>query len=611
MNFLNDQQGKMNVIDLSTFYFVRLFRGFSLSVQPGKMFLAVIIVILMYATGWLLDFLAGSRYSVLSDDIYDFNNSSEIAWYAANCKISEGSVANVKEFREAAIDSYTSQLLEVMALPVMKETIGDNPLRMIRSGQIGDILCEKYSSMFERNYNALAERHAITRANMIAGFSRNKQVSEEDKLEFDFQQMQLLDDIDAVYSQVSHAMVDGKAEEDVSALLGKVITVNTSLAGQEFATDQRICTSLKTEITDVITLARAVKVSQAMRGKGVFAAIADFKLTRLHNLAVSLVLLDFEKVKDIAYELAFGSIWMFRNHMFYVVVLYLAAFCVYAVFGGAICRIAALQVTRQEHVGTIEALLFSFRRFRQLFLVPVMPLLVAVVCGLGVTLLSWLSLIPIIGPVIMTISMAVMFGLGCLMAVVIIGLTVGHGLMYPAVTVDNADAFDAMSRAFTYILRKPWHLTAYTFIAAIYGIICYVFLRSFVLIVFACVRVCFTPGWDIDAIWPLPSFTNLMPAVQWHQLAGADTIYATIIILACQLFALALPAYALSYYYTTSTQIYIMLRKHEDEIELSECYLETHVNELFEEISFQTTQNTPQSETSDTCKSPLDTDTPA
>ncbi|MBN2843568.1 MAG: hypothetical protein JXM68_10780, partial [Sedimentisphaerales bacterium] len=82
------------------------------------------------------------------------------------------------------------------------------------------------------------------------------------------------------------------------------------------------------------------------------------------------------------------------------------------------------------------------------------------------------------------------------------------------------------------------------------------------------------------------SFTALLPAIQWHLLSGGEAVCAWLIRLACQSVVLILPAYACSYYYTTATQIYVMLRKHEDEIDLSECYLETHVNELFEGISF-------------------------
>ncbi|MBN2844234.1 MAG: hypothetical protein JXM68_14200, partial [Sedimentisphaerales bacterium] len=506
MNYPDDQQGKMNVIDLSTFYFVRLFRGFSLSVQPGKILLAIIIVLALYGAGWLLDFLAGGSHSVVSDDIYDFNKSSEIAWYAGNLSKADDSITDVKEFRRVTVENHTEKLIDVMSLPVMKDSAGENSLELIRSGAVKSLLQDKYCILYEKCMQALPVRYKITHANMIEGFNRSKQASKEDKMEFNFQQRQLLDDIDKAYTQIGYAMIDGRVDGDIDLLLGKVITVDVKLTGKEYSDDLLYYAGLKKEVADVITLAQAMKTAQAIEGRGVFSAIADFKLTRLHNLAVSLVLLDFEQVKDIIYELAFGSVWMFRYHPYYVLILYLVAFGIYAIFGGAICRISALQVTRQEHVGTIESLHFSFRHFRQLFLVPVMPILVVAGCGLIILVSSWLSLIPYIGPLFMTLSLVVIFGLGFLMAIVTIGLVVGHGLMYPAVAVDDADAFDAMSRAFTYIIRKPWHLAAYAFIAAIYGIICYVFLRSFLLILFACVRESFASGWDIDVVWPVPSF---------------------------------------------------------------------------------------------------------
>ncbi len=582
MSYLDEKPERVNIVDLSTFYFVRLFRGFSMSVQPGKIVLAVLIVISLYAVGWVLDLVAGSSHSVVSSNIYDFNSGSEIAWYAENCKQQNGTTGNVKNFRMAVIDGYTEQLLDILEMGFLADTVGDNPVELIRSGQVYDKLEKEYAALYEQCKGQLNERYEITRANTIESFGRSKATVINNESEFDFQQMRLLDDIDEKYIELSNAMVDGLVDYTNDDVLNNVVTIDVSKTGKDYSVDLVEYKKIRADIKHTILLARAMKISTAMDGKGVFEAFAEFKLTRIHDLAVSLVLLDFAQVKDNIYDLAFGSIWMVKNHTVYVVFLYLAAFTIYSILGGAICRISALQITRQEHVGAIEALQFSIRRFKTFMMIPIVPTMVIVIIGAIIALASVPGLIPYFGPVYLSVVMVILFFLGCLMTIVIIGLIVGHGLMYPAVAVDNSDAFDSMSRAFTYILHRPWHLAVYTFIASVYGIICYVFLRSFILIVFASVRTSLGPLWDIDAIWPLPTFTVLLPDIQWHLLCcgGASTAY--LIRIGCLAFALLLPAYACSYYYTTATQIYILLRKHEDGVELDECYLETHINELFD-----------------------------
>ena len=585
MSDLNEKSDRVNIIDLSSFYFVRLFRGFSMSVQPGKMILAIIAVILLSFVGSLLDLLSGADNTVVSDDIYNFDHSSEIAWYAENCKIGGGDLSSVKEFRIAVIDGYTENILELIEKPVIKEAVGANPLEKVRSGKVYGLLEDKYSSIYEECRQQLKERYDITRKNTIEGFGRNKLASSEDISQFDFQQMRLLNEIEDKYFQIHQAMADGKLDMPAEDIVSQVIKVDVSAQGEAYKTDLEEYKSIKKKVIDVISLARALKIAKAMEGRGVFDAFAEFNLTRFHDLAVSLVLLDFEQVKNIVYDLAFGVVWMVKYHSVYFCFMYIIAFSILAIFGGAICRISALQITRGEHVGSMEALQFTWRRYKEFVVIPILPSLFVVVLGAAIAACSVCGSIPLVGPAFTAILLVLIFALGFLMAVVILGLTIGHGLMYPAVAVDNSDSFDSMSRAFTYIMHKPWHLASYTFIASVYGIICYVFLRSFVLIVFASVRTGFSPMWDIDAIWPIPTFTHLLPAIQWHLLCGSDTATAWLLRLGCLAIVLLLPGYACSYYYTTATQIYVLLRKHEDGTDMKECYLETHIDELLEECS--------------------------
>ena len=58
-------------------------------------------------------------------------------------------------------------------------------------------------------------------------------------------------------------------------------------------------------------------------------------------------------------EIAGGACWLFRFHWLYGVVLTVAVLAIWSLFGGAICRVSALQVARDERIGAMRALKFS------------------------------------------------------------------------------------------------------------------------------------------------------------------------------------------------------------------------------------------------------------
>ena len=51
-----------------------------------------------------------------------------------------------------------------------------------------------------------------------------------------------------------------------------------------------------------------------------------------------------------------------------------------------------------------------------------------------------------------------------------IGGILGAGLLFPAVSAEGTDAFDAVSRAFSYVFSKPWKLLLYHLVGLAYAV---------------------------------------------------------------------------------------------------------------------------------------------
>ena len=134
----------------------------------------------------------------------------------------------------------------------------------------------------------------------------------------------------------------------------------------------------------------------------------------------------------------------------------------------------------------VQALRFSSGKFLSFFAAPLIPLIIILVLGLflffGGLLLGnlggWLAWI-------MGILFPIALVLGLLIAFLAIGLGGGCGLMYPTIAVEGSDAFDAISRSFSYVFARPWRTVAYGVIALVYGTICYLFVRLFAFIALA------------------------------------------------------------------------------------------------------------------------------
>lgn len=287
----------------------------------------------------------------------------------------------------------------------------------------------------------------------------------------------------------------------------------------------------------------------------------------------------------------------------------------WAFFGGAICRMAAVQLARNEKVGLREALAFAKQRIRSYFFGPVLPLLFLglltfflIIFGLliGHTyFFGDIFLVPLFYPLVL------IFGL--IMAVVLVGL-VGYPLMNPTISTEGTDSFDALSRSYSYVYQAPWQYVWYSFLALLYGavLIFFVGMMGSLMVYLGKWGLSQAP-WLYSAetnrdrephylfVWTPTSFgwrdVFLMDsphavAEPRHTASGIVTtgyrmsdeymknvsipnyIGTVFVSIWIYLFFLLILGFGYSYFWTASTLIYLLMRRHVDDTELDEVYLE-------------------------------------
>jgi hypothetical protein len=312
---------------------------------------------------------------------------------------------------------------------------------------------------------------------------------------------------------------------------------------------------------------------------GVFSTLWHFGRERFHGALYSLFALNIAGVAENIAGCFRAIAWAFRYHFIYCIIFAAAKLAVISVAAGAICRIAALQFARGEKPGLMEALRFGAKKFLSLFTAPLVPLGIIIFIGVFVFLLGLIGNIPAAGELIMGIFMPLAFLAGSLIAVVLIGTVAGFNLMFPAVAYDGSDCFDAISRSFNYVYSRPWRMGFYTAVAAVYGAICYVFVRFFAFLLLAATYALLDIGIfgqaggasKLARVWTRPTFVSLAPggevSMNWSEGFAAFLI---------QLFLLVVVglviSFIISFYFSANTIIYSLMRNRVDNTALEDVY---------------------------------------
>lgn len=255
------------------------------------------------------------------------------------------------------------------------------------------------------------------------------------------------------------------------------------------------------------------------------------------------------------------------------------ALCVWAIFGGAVGRMSAVQFARDQKLGIRTALNFAGLRFFAYVSAPLLPLagvaaLVAL-CAVG----GLLGRIPVAGEILVGVAWGLGLVFGFLMALVLIGVAAGWPLMFATINVEGTDGFDGLSRAYNYVYERPWHYLWYAIVSMAYGslVIYFVWLVGQLVVSLTGWAVAWGMGYEAT----LALFGDAPRMISGAGFASttvgpADEVSWGAILVGVWLrgVALLVVSFVYSYFWTATTIMYFLLRREVDANDFDEVHLE-------------------------------------
>ncbi|MEO6435654.1 MAG: hypothetical protein ABIP55_07815 [Tepidisphaeraceae bacterium] len=514
-----------------TFPFTHLFRAFRIAVHPSKLMLGLIALLCLYAGGRALDGIWPARHLAVPGEVYDYERH-----------VSEG--GRSRDFtiarlgaRDAVEDAYAQTLID---------------LNIVTDRNAAEADAHKANRLGEVKEKLLARRNT-RRAD--ADRQRNETKAAAEKIENRVERESTLTEIDDAY---------------------------------------------RDRVREIYHEAyRDLQAAKSIRGLGLFHAFFTYEAQRVVGVVKGVISgnwlgeIDDPRgagvVTNVINFFTVGPVWLMRHHAVYFVLFTLLFLTVWAIFGGAIARIAAVHVARDEKLSVRAALAFSLGKFLSFVSAPLIPLIIVLVVGLVPLIAGFLASIPYLGPVL-NIAMAVLFVLilaaGFVMTLVLLGTLGGFNLMYPTIAAEGSDSFDAISRSFSYVYARPWRMVLYTLVAIIYGALCYLFVRLFLWLMLSlthhfvgvgmsnAVAPSFDPLWPTMWRGPAAPPGRLSYDIDFLTLRWDQDIAAGVIAFWVYLVVGMLGAFAISFYFTVNTIIYFLMRHEVDATEMDDVYLE-------------------------------------
>jgi len=347
---------------------------------------------------------------------------------------------------------------------------------------------------------------------------------------------------------------------------------------------------------------RVIRHLNLVRGERISVAFWD-QIARSFNTCVSSVV-DFSpsaawwSIKSIFLTL----VWIVHDHPFFALIYLPLVLVLFSFFGGAAARVAAVQFARDEKISFKEALKFSMKKKISFIVSPLIPLLIVGVIALITALVALLINIPWAGEILAAVPFFLALLGGFIMALVVVGTVAGFPLMHPTIAVEGSDAFDAISRSFSYVYSRPWTAGFYAAVALAYGAIAYMFVRFFVWLLLFLTHASISMGVfakrpvdqpedskiiqsKFEIMWASPSYDNLFDTHLEYAYNPTEKFASCIIGLWVYLVLFLMAAFVLSYLYSQATIIYYLLRNQVDATELDDVYLEEPEEEFTEMTS--------------------------
>ena len=242
----------------------------------------------------------------------------------------------------------------------------------------------------------------------------------------------------------------------------------------------------------------------------------------------------------------------------------LTGVAIWAFFGAAICRTAAVRLAADEQVGFGAALRYACRKWPAYFAAPLLPIGGVILVTIAVLVLGWIMRTNV-GLVLVGFLWPLVLVAGFLMAILLLGVLFGFPLMWGTIGAEGTDSFDALSRSYAYVFQRPLRYLFYIVVAGLLGWLGWIVVWNFA------EGVIWLGYWA--AGWGCGRTRSLLSAPAKGSATSACSAPRMIHFwpAACRLLAVG---YMFSYFWTASAAIYFLLRHDVDATEMDEVFLD-------------------------------------
>ena len=254
---------------------------------------------------------------------------------------------------------------------------------------------------------------------------------------------------------------------------------------------------------------------------------------------------------------------------------------VWAYFGAAISRVAAVQLATGEQVGWGAALRWARAKWLAYFSAPVLPMLGVAVAVLPILVLG-LADENRFPRVLAALFWPLVLVGGFVMTILLAGVLLGWPLMWATISVEGTDSFDALNRTYAYVFQRPLRYLFYVIVAAVIGWLGWIVVENFA------ASVIWLAAWAASWGAGAARIQELTAGSVDSSLAHAAT---SIIAFWSGWVKLLAIGYSFSYFGVASTAIYYLLRRDVDARETDEVFLDADTSE--EKFGLPTLQKMP------------------
>ncbi len=560
-----------NVLD-----FTHLFRGFRLAINPAKLMMALLAIMLIYAGGRLFDAVWGPQ--VFANEISSFGTmpSDSFQRRQASALLSRSErlnslLSDAQLYDHSLTDDRVKQLEEnpAAAFRALKaayrahfsDEVARFHDRRIAQEKVGD----DPTLRFVRDSKTPAETEQDDRRDTAAGLLRDVQAAREvtgrgvfdSLLEYEIDQFDKLIENTLTFVRVSPVRTaNGFGDPpEGSAVSGGLLSKDPD---------------------------------RLWRSDTVAGCLANMTITGPRWLFTGAAPLHYRPDNADHWR---GWINMLAYRGLYLVSL--IALCIFslsmlAFAGASISRLSALELAGIERAPLKDVFLFAHQRLWVFIKAPLAPFVILLVIGLALALGGMVGAIPFVGEFLLGLFFFIFLAIAFVLMLLLLGIIGGFNLLYPTLAVEGSDAFDAMSRSFAYVYARPWRLLFYTVTSLIYGAITFLFVSFAVYLLLLLTHTFvgwgasffgYNYGWysgslKLDTLWPMPHFMSLISPINWYAMSWSEYLGALFLHFWVFLLITSIGAYVISYYFSSHTIMYLLLRRSVDGQSIREVYLE-------------------------------------